>query len=71
MFLEVVNKFFSEEKKLREGYSVSPEDSALVAENRKKKNFKLKKLVYWGCGQCGNLKRNCLKGRADSASSSK
>lgn len=70
IFSEVTSKLFSEEKRLSGERNVSPENSALVADNRKKNNFMKKKIVCWGCGQSGHLKRNCPKGGADSARSS-
>lgn len=72
VFSEVTGKLFSEEKRLSSGYSVPPENLALVAVGGwKKKNSMNKKPVCWGCGQSGHLKRNCPKGGADLASSSR
>ncbi|PON34616.1 hypothetical protein PanWU01x14_342820 [Parasponia andersonii] len=71
VYSEVISKLLSEERRLTgSGSNVSSESSALTVDIRKKNSMK-KNVIYWGCGQSGHLKRNCQKGEAGSAKSSK
>jgi hypothetical protein len=71
-FSEVTSKLLSEERRLSGGHKSIPENSALAVTNYKKKKNPVKgKLVCWGCGQSGHLKRNCPKGGVGSANCSK
>ncbi|KAF5465221.1 hypothetical protein F2P56_015247 [Juglans regia] len=45
--------------------------AVVVAGNGKKKNSMKMKVVCWGCGQSGHVKKNCPRGGAGSASGSK
>jgi hypothetical protein len=70
-FSEVTGKLLSKERRLSGGHKSTPENSALAVTSWKKKNPMKGKLVCWGCGQSGHLKRNCPKGGAGSANCSK
>jgi hypothetical protein len=71
LFSEVTSKLLSEERRLNGGQNSTPENSALVVANKKKKNPIKGNIVCWGCGQSGHLKRNCPKRGACSADCSK
>lgn len=71
VFSEVTGKLLAEERRLDAGRS-SLENQALFVGDGKKKNFTGKKAVIcWTCGQSGHVRRNCRKGGAGSASSSR
>ncbi|PON93704.1 Zinc finger, CCHC-type, partial [Trema orientale] len=71
IFSEVTSNLLSEERRLSGGGNNSSEGSALTVENEKKKNSNKKNIICWTCGQSGYIKRNCPKGGAGSARSSK
>ena len=72
IFSEVTSKLFSEERRLGGGRNGPPGNLALVvAGNGKKKNSMKMKVVCWGCGQSGHVKKNCPRAGAGSASGSK
>ncbi|KAE8667208.1 mitogen-activated protein kinase 9-like [Hibiscus syriacus] len=71
-FSEVTSKLISEERRLKNGENKSSESGALsVCGNRKKYKGSKKKIICWGCGQPGNLKKDCKNGGANSANGSK
>ena len=71
-FSEVTSKLISEEKRLKNVENKSSESAALsVCENGKKNKGSKKKIICWGCGQPGHVKKNCKNGGADSANGSK
>ena len=72
VFSEVTSKLISEERRLKDGNNGSHENSALVVGNgRKNKSSMKKKVICWGCGEPGHVKKECPNGGADSAKSSK
>lgn len=70
VFSEVASKLISEERRIIEESRPSENSVLAVCERGKKKNS-VNKIVCWKCGQTGHLKKNCRKGGAGSASSSK
>ncbi|XP_039060075.1 G-type lectin S-receptor-like serine/threonine-protein kinase RKS1 [Hibiscus syriacus] len=71
-FSEVTSKLISEERRLKNGENKSSESEALsVCGNRKKYKGSKKKIICWGCGQPGHLKKDCKNGGANSANGSK
>ncbi|KAE8717380.1 hypothetical protein F3Y22_tig00110050pilonHSYRG00143 [Hibiscus syriacus] len=71
-FSEVTSKLISEERRLKNGENKSSESGALsVCGNRKKYKGSKKKIICWGCGQPGHLKKDCKNGGANSANGSK
>ncbi|KAE8670919.1 hypothetical protein F3Y22_tig00112044pilonHSYRG00120 [Hibiscus syriacus] len=69
---EVTSKLISEERRLKNGENKSSESGALsVCGNRKKYKGSKKKIICWGCGQPGHLKKDCKNGGANSANGSK
>ena len=71
VYSEVTSKLISEERRMI-GESRPSENSvfAVCEYGKKNKNF-VKKVVCWGCGQTGHVKKNCRKGGAGSANSSR
>ena len=71
-FSEVTSKLISEEKRLKNGENKSSKSATLsVCGNGKKNKGSKKKIICWGCGQSGHLKKNCKNGGANSANGSK
>ena len=71
-FSEVTSKLIFEESRLKNGENKSSENAALsVCGNGKKNKGSKKKIICWGCGQPGHLKKDCKNGGADSANGSK
>jgi hypothetical protein len=71
LFSEVTSKLLSKERRLGGGWNSTPENSALVVANLKKKKPMKGNLVCWGCRQSRHLKRNCPKRGAGSTECSK
>ena len=70
VFSEVTSKLLSKERRLGSEMKSSFQESALAVEGWKKKKNSMKR-VCWTCGQSGQVKKNCSKSGAGSASSFK
>ena len=71
-FLEVTSKLISEERRLKNGENKSSESAVLsIYGNGKKNKGSKKKIICWGCGQPGHLKKDCKNGGVDSTNDSK
>ena len=71
-FSKVTSKLISEEKRLKNGENKSSKSAALqVYGNGKKYKGSKKKIICWGYGQPGHVKKDCKNGGGNSTNGSK